>query len=337
MSARGEVDDWVELPDPEEVEDQPIGSDDDLDHEGYDAADDPASAPPRVAPPAGPPPTRGPQAPFPIAPAAIPAWVKGLKNGEIPAESMVKVAPLSGTKGSLVPEAAAAWRNLQNAAAAAGFTLTMTDGYRNLAEQEWLFTSRFQIENTGGKAKQWKGKTFLLKPKVANAAVPGTSNHGWGCAVDMALDGYGAAAKPVAGNPAFMAWVRANAGPLGWSWEVQSEAVARPPGVVRERRQRRIDGPDHPAAGADADVEGEQQRRPGRGTADAVRVLRWGDVGRADGTFGPKTKAGVIAMQTALGAKPDGEYGPKSAAALGSFLATAATGVTSRSSRSGGS
>ena len=137
MSARGEIDDWVELPDPEEVEDQPIGSDDDLDHEGYDAADDPAGAPPRGAPPAGPPPTRGRQAPFPVAPAAIPGWVKGLKNGEIAAESMVKVAPLSGTKGSLVPEAAAAWRNLQNAAAAAGFTLTMTNGYRNLAEQEW--------------------------------------------------------------------------------------------------------------------------------------------------------------------------------------------------------
>jgi peptidoglycan hydrolase-like protein with peptidoglycan-binding domain len=52
-------------------------------------------------------------------------------------------------------------------------------------------------------------------------------------------------------------------------------------------------------------------------------LFKWGDVGRADGKFGPKTKAGVIAMQTALGTKPDGEYGPKSATALGTFLASA--------------
>ncbi|HEY5877104.1 MAG TPA: D-alanyl-D-alanine carboxypeptidase family protein [Ilumatobacteraceae bacterium] len=328
MSARGEVDDWIELPDPEEVEDQPIGSDDDLDHEGYDAADDPASAPPRAAPPAGPPPTRGPQAPFPIAPAAIPAWVKGMKNGELPAESMVKVAPLSGTKGSLVPEAAAAWRNLQNAAAAAGFTLTMTNGYRNLTEQEWLFTSRFQEQNTGGKAKQWKGKTFFLKPKVANAAVPGTSNHGWGCAVDMALDGYGADAKPVAGNSSFMAWVRANAGPLGWSWEVQSEAwhLRLVSFTNATQSATQSTGQTTPLQAPTPTLKETSKGGQVAALQTLCAFYRWGDVGRADGTFGPKTKAGVIAMQTALGTKPDGEYGPKSAAALGSFLATAATG-----------
>ena len=42
MSARGEVDDWVELEDPEEFESLPVGSDDDLDDSGYAASDDPA-------------------------------------------------------------------------------------------------------------------------------------------------------------------------------------------------------------------------------------------------------------------------------------------------------
>ncbi|MGD9704331.1 MAG: D-alanyl-D-alanine carboxypeptidase family protein [Acidimicrobiia bacterium] len=321
MSGRAEVDDWIELPDPEEFEQEPVGSDDDLDHSGYDAADDPASAPPAVEPPAGPPPTRG-QAPFPVAPAAIPGWLKQLNNGEVPAESMVKVAPLSGTKGSLIPEAAAAWRNLQNAAAAAGFTLTMTNGYRSLAEQEWLFKARFQLEQTTGKAKQWKGTTYWLKPKVAMAAVPGTSNHGWGCAVDMALDGYGAAAKPVGGNGAFMAWVRQNAGPLGWSWEVQSE-----PWHLRLVSFASADQSAGPSTPLQAPQPTLTETSVG-GQVAALQTLcalfRWGDVGRPDGKFGPKTKAGVIAMQTALGTKPDGEYGPKSATALGAFLTSAA-------------
>jgi hypothetical protein len=214
---------WTELPDSEEFEHdgEPVGSDDDLDHAGYDAGDDPASQPPGT--PSEPPVDSGAKGdggiPFPVAKAAIPTWVKEHGNGEIPSERMIKVAPIAS--GFLVPEAAAAWRNLQNAAAAQGFTLTMTGSYRTFQGQKDLFEQRYTTSNTGRKSKVWNGTTYWLKPGMAMAAVPGTSNHGWGCAVDAALGGYGNAAQPV-GEP-FLSWAVANARQYGWSWEVQSE------------------------------------------------------------------------------------------------------------------
>ena len=315
------ADEWFELEDPGEFEEPPIGSDDHLDDSGYDAADDPASAPPTGAPTGGAP-TRGGK--YPVSPAAIPPWVKSTPNGKLPDDALVKVAPLAGTMGSLIPEAAAAWRNLQNAASAAGFTLTMTNGYRNLDQQQALFEQRYQLEANGGKTKVWNGTTYYLKaPNLAQAASPGTSNHGWGGAVDMALGGYGTAAQNVSTNPAFMAWAVHNAGPLGWSWEVQSE-----PWHIRL-----VSYDSAAASPRTASTTAMQAPLPvlkegsKGGQVAALQSLcglyQWGDVGRADGTFGPRTKTGVQAMQTALGAKPDGEYGPKSAAALGVFLASA--------------
>src|SRR6187397_1501353 len=139
------TDSWVEVPDSEDLEHdgEPIGSDDDLDTTGYDAGDDPASRPPLVL--AAPPVDTGAKGdegiPYPVAKAAIPAWIKKYGNGTIPQDRLIKVAPIGS--GYLVPEAAAAWRNLQNAAAAAGFTLTMTGAYRSYDQQVALFNERY--------------------------------------------------------------------------------------------------------------------------------------------------------------------------------------------------
>ena len=181
---------WTKPPEDTELQDveQPVGSNDDLDDGGYDPADDPASREPEGSLPPSRDPGRGPTT-YPVAPAAIPAWVQPLGNGKVPVDRMIKVAPLGA--GYLVPEAAAAWRNLQNAASAAGFTLTMTGAYRSYDQQVQLFNERYSTSNTGGSSKVWNGTQYWLKPNVAMAAVPGTSNHGWGCAVDTALGGTG--------------------------------------------------------------------------------------------------------------------------------------------------
>jgi D-alanyl-D-alanine carboxypeptidase/Putative peptidoglycan binding domain len=314
------VDDWIELPDPDEREDQPVGSDDDLagGTSGYDAADDPASRPPTGTPPTGGGLTRG--AGYPIAPAAIPGWLKQHANGALPTEVLVPVADLAGMGGALVPEAAGAWRNLQNAASAAGFQLTMTNAYRSLAQQEAMFLDRFQREQTAGKSKVWNGTTYWLKPKMAMAAVPGNSNHGWGCAVDMALDGYGRNAKPVAGNGAFMAWAVKNAGAYGWSWEVQSEPwhIRLVSFDVAKAASPATTPPQAPQPTLAEGSEGGQVAA----LQSICALFQWGDVRRPDGKFGPRTKAAVQAMQTALSRSPDGEYGPKTAASLGEFLAS---------------
>ncbi len=329
------TDSWIELPDSEEFEHdgEPVGSDEDLDTTGYDAGDDPASRPPVV--PAVPPVDTGAKGdggiPFPVAKAAIPTWVKTRGNGHIPPDQMIKVAPIGS--GYLVPEAAAAWRNLQNAAAAKGFTLTMTGAYRTFQGQKDLFEQRYTTSDTGRKSKVWNNTTYWLKPGMAMAAVPGTSNHGWGCAVDTALGGYGSAAQSVC-EP-FLSWAVDNARPLGWSWEVQSE-----PWHLRLVSFSSADSPDRTetaqtSAGSQASQPPEPPEpvlklgsRGGQVAAlqNLCLLFKWGDCGNADGMFGQRTEAAVKVMQAALGVAPDGEYGPRSAAALRGRLASMATG-----------
>lgn len=70
-----------------------------------------------------------------------------------------------------------------------GLTLGSADvseAYRDIARQEALFTDRFTTIPIDGYqyTVRWDGKTWYLRPGVASAAVPGTSDHGWGNAVD---------------------------------------------------------------------------------------------------------------------------------------------------------
>lgn len=53
---------------------------------------------------------------------------------------------------------------------------------------------------------------------------------------------------------------------------------------------------------------------------DTCNFWGWGDVGKADGNFGPRTEDGVKEMQKAIGASVDGVYGPKTQDALEAFL-----------------
>jgi peptidoglycan hydrolase-like protein with peptidoglycan-binding domain len=61
---------------------------------------------------------------------------------------------------------------------------------------------------------------------------------------------------------------------------------------------------------------------------EGVKVLQtiliaqgWATFTEADGRFGEDTEKAVIEMQKALGfTKPDGKYGPKTAAKLGEYL-----------------
>jgi peptidoglycan hydrolase-like protein with peptidoglycan-binding domain len=317
------TDTWETLPEAEEFEhdEEPVGSDDDLDDTDYDASDDPATSPPGT--PSLPPVDTGAKGPggqpFPVTPAAIPGWVKQHGNGAIPLDQMIKVAPIG--EGYLVPEAAAAWRNLQNAASAAGFSLTMTGAYRTYDRQEAMFGERYSTSNTGRSSKSWNGKQYWLKPNMAMAAVPGTSNHGWGCAVDAALGGYGKEAKSV-GEP-FLSWAVEHALSHGWSWEVQSEAwhlrLVAFDSIPRDEKTA-TSGAVPPQPTLQVGSKGGQVAA----LQNLCLFFKWGDVGKADGQFGPRTEAAVKVLQGAVSAKPDGQYGPKSAAALGAFLTSMA-------------
>jgi cell wall-associated NlpC family hydrolase len=111
------------------------------------------------------------------------AW-GGYPNGLIPPSAL---CPLGVAGHMLRCDAAAAWRAMAAAFATTfGTPLCITDSYRTYASQVRLYGQ-----------------------KPALAAVPGTSNHGWGLAVDLCggVDHFG--------TPQYQ-WMVDNAGRFGW-------------------------------------------------------------------------------------------------------------------------
>lgn len=134
---------------------------------------------------------------MPVPPALAPYG-----NGRIPADVLVPIAQ-SGHR--LYAPAAAAWDRLVDAAAQEGVQLRITDSYRSYEEQVDL-ANRKGLYRDGGLA-----------------AVPGTSNHGWGLAVDADVT-----------DPSALAWLRQNAARFGyvetvprepWHWEFRPHQV----------------------------------------------------------------------------------------------------------------
>ncbi len=115
-------------------------------------------------------------------------------NGLIPAAAL---CPLSISGHLLRPDAASGFERLAAAYwQAFGRSFCVSDSYRSYAEQVRLYRERPSL-----------------------AAVPGTSNHGWGLAVDLC------GGLQIFGTPE-QTWMRANAGRYGW----QHPAWAEPGG-----------------------------------------------------------------------------------------------------------
>jgi hypothetical protein len=124
------------------------------------------------------------------------AW-GGYSNGRIPSTALKH--PRAAPNQLLEPEAADAFDQLSAAYRAKfGHPLGVTDSYRSYALQ--VITKRH-------------------KPGLA--AEPGTSNHGWGLALDLVVGGY---------SSADYAWLRANAPHYGWD----NPGWARPGGSKHE-------------------------------------------------------------------------------------------------------
>ena len=147
----------------------------------------------------------------------------GPDSGKLPAD----VLAVCGTKPWLMWEPAArCHRAMMAAARAAGFDPRSTGTYRSYARQEALFRERYSPTGQYGGCKMWHGVKWckqLVNGRVpADAAVPGTSEHGWGCADDVAeeLDG-DIVAEAI--SPEFFAWLQANAWAYGFENTNRSE------------------------------------------------------------------------------------------------------------------
>ncbi len=111
-------------------------------------------------------------------------------NGLIPDASLASIPG----GGRLLVAVAAGWAQLcAEVHRLYGWTPTPTgplDAYRPLATQRAIFLARYQTsyaEYAKGEVDRrvWNGVSYWRKPGQAAAAVPGTSNHGLGCAVDV--------------------------------------------------------------------------------------------------------------------------------------------------------
>lgn len=125
----------------------------------------------------------------------VPDVLRQYGNGKIPKEMLTLIGI---GQHRLYSVAAEAFTAMRSAAAADGVDISVTDSYRSYDQQVEL----------AARKGLWKDGGY--------AAVPGTSPHGWGMAVDLDV------------SPSGLAWVRANGAQFGfvettprepWHWE----------------------------------------------------------------------------------------------------------------------
>lgn len=163
---------------------------------------------------------------LPIKKLVMPNDLAGVENGKLPRKLLTKIDP----SGKMHHLAAASWAVLQERAKAEGLELCHVGDYRPYDQQEQLFLSRMKDYPNAKVAKQttreWKGKTWYLHTG-APVATPGTSNHGWGLAIDAALKVDGKVVtittKPANCKRSGLQFLLKVAPDLGWSWELQNE------------------------------------------------------------------------------------------------------------------
>lgn len=154
---------------------------------------------------------------YPVLPIVMPSNLAGFVNGKLPSALLRDVrAP----KGQLHPLAATAWNALQLAAYFGGVELKHVGAYRSFDAQVSLFRERYSVSPTGRVpqvTRTYQGQVMYLRKGVAPAGTPGTSNHGWGLAIDV---------DSCSGKR--LAWLlgdgfaTSNALKFGFSWEVKN-------------------------------------------------------------------------------------------------------------------
>ena len=173
--------------------------------------------------------------------------INEIQNGKLS-----NLTPIQGGAGhKLNPEAAAAYDKMVAAAKEDGVTWSITDSYRPYEVQNKIFDWNF-FKKTGKKRKLGTGGTPV--------AYPGTSNHGWGAAVDLGAK-YGDKAHT---------WLTKNASKFGfsnpfsnprtepWHWEHVASAKKMKSGAeLIDPEKENINGDDTSISGGTTNGEKE--------------------------------------------------------------------------------
>lgn len=160
---------------------------------------------------------------LPIREVKRPAILARQSNGKL-SDAILDDTVGQGPTVRLVLPAARAWRALSAAALAGGHILKATslyDSYRPYEVQEAIFRTRYR--RVGWDSGLWWDDSYWVKlDGFAAAAIPGTSNHGWGLAVDIGEEKDGDSGVESI-DEATVLWLVANADRFGFSGELQSE------------------------------------------------------------------------------------------------------------------
>ena len=158
---------------------------------------------------------------YTVLPIIMPTDLAGAKNGELAASVLRKI---KAPNGQLHRLAATAWNAMQLAAYFDGIELKHVGAYRPFDQQIKLFRERYTGAPTGRTpqvTRTYQGATWYLKKGMAPAGTPGTSNHGWGLAIDVA-NASGKRLDWLLGD----GFSTSNALKFGFSWEVKDGANA---------------------------------------------------------------------------------------------------------------
>lgn len=259
---------------------------------------------------------------YPYMKLVVPSALKAHKNGQLPANLLAKVK----TGGQMFAPVAAQFDKMYDAALAAGFKLKNVGDYRSFEGQLAMFRDRYVLENTGtGVTRTFEGKTWYLKKGKAPSAAPDPtglkgSNHGWGLAIDLGYDVNGRLTSM--GGKCFE-WMCANAPKYGfylqgsdpkskefeaWHWQyclgdaTPDGSVAAPAEVLKP-------------SGGSVEAGPMEFKYPGApvklGSKGTEAMLVQAVIGaKADGDFGPKSVEALKVWQRANGLKDDGVVGP---------------------------
>lgn len=168
---------------------------------------------------------------YPVKDVVLPKDLKGVENGKLPDALLKPIKP----GGRLHHLAARAWGAMRSAAKAEGIVLGHVGDYRPYDAQLSLFMQRYVKGDSGDPRKitrKFKNEVWMLKKGMAPAGSPGTSNHGWGLAIDAAIIVNGKTVS-ITGDPdgkggfnSGLEWLLKNADRFGFSWEIKEGAQA---------------------------------------------------------------------------------------------------------------
>ena len=248
---------------------------------------------------------------YPYIKLVVPTALKQYKNGQL-AESVLASVK---TGGKMYAPVAAQFNKMYDAAIAAGFKLKNVGDYRSFQGQLAMFRDRYVLENTGtGVTRTFEGKTWYLKRGKAPSATPDPtglkgSNHGWGLAIDL---GYDANGKLTSMGGKCFEWMCANAPKYGFYLQGNNAASKE----FEAWHWQYCLGDASPDGSVQAPVEA---LKPSGGAVEAGPMVF--TYPGAPVKLGSK---GVTAMlvQAMIGAKTDGDFGPKSVASLKAWQKT---------------